>query len=118
MPDPLGKVANVGAVTHFNDALIKRHDLPADVFGLIHDLAYDHEGRDRWQYRNRAQEILKVPHFLADAKTTPGGNKTLPRCEVPDCVNQASFIINERALCKTHVGRNESFAVPPSLRKE
>lgn len=51
----------------------------------------------------------------SDAKTTPGGNKTLPRCEVPDCVNQASFIINERPLCYAHAHRNP---LPPSLREK
>jgi hypothetical protein len=42
----------------FNDSMIRRHNLPEDVFGLIHDLAYDHAGRDRWQYRGRARRIL------------------------------------------------------------
>lgn len=43
----------------FNEDMIRRTGLPADVFGLIHDLCYDHEGRDREQYKTRAQEILK-----------------------------------------------------------
>ncbi len=33
-------------------------DPAKDVFELIHDLAYDHEGRARFQYRARAQKIL------------------------------------------------------------
>lgn len=100
---------------HFNDGLIRRHDLPEDVFGLIHDLAYDHEGRDRWQYRTRAQEILKRSEFIPDAKTKPGGNKTLPDCGEPGCGNQASFIINDRPLCFDHAKRNP---LPPSLREK
>jgi hypothetical protein len=42
----------------FTDDDICRSDIPRDAFLLLHDLAYDHEGRDRWQYRRRAQEIL------------------------------------------------------------
>lgn len=49
-----------------------------------------------------------------DALSKPEGNKPLPRCEVPDCVNQAGFIINERALCKDHMKQGPH---PPSLRK-
>ena len=44
--------------TRFNDELIVRDDLPRDAFLLIHDLAYDHEGRERFQYRSRAQKML------------------------------------------------------------
>jgi hypothetical protein len=43
----------------FTEDDIRRDDLPRDVFELIHDLAYDHEGRERFQYRKRAQAILK-----------------------------------------------------------
>ena len=42
----------------FNEDMITRTDIPHDVFTLIHDLAYDHEGRDRFQYRTRAQQLL------------------------------------------------------------
>lgn len=45
----------------FSDDDIRRGDLPADAFQLIHDLAYDHEGRERTQYKIRAQAILKRP---------------------------------------------------------
>lgn len=44
--------------SRFNDELIVRDDLPRDAFLLIHDLAYDHEGRERFQYRSRAQQLL------------------------------------------------------------
>jgi len=44
----------------FNDDMIQRNDLPRDAFELIHDLAYDHEGRERFQYRSRAQAILRL----------------------------------------------------------
>lgn len=46
-------------MTRFNEDMIRRKGLPADVRGLIHDLCYDHEGRDREQYKKRAQEIMK-----------------------------------------------------------
>lgn len=46
-------------VKKFTEDDIVRTDLPKDVFELIHDLAYDHEGRDRSNYKTRAQEILK-----------------------------------------------------------
>ena len=61
----------------FNDDLIVRDDLPRDAFLLIHDLAYDHEGRERFQYRSRAQQILmqsdispvaSQPQLLRDMK--------------------------------------------------
>jgi hypothetical protein len=39
--------------------MIRRRDLPLDVFNLLHDLCYDHKGRDRKFYKLRAQEILK-----------------------------------------------------------
>lgn len=51
-------VANVDVSTVFNDDKIVRMDIPDDAFKLIHDLAYDHEGRERFQYRERAQRIL------------------------------------------------------------
>lgn len=44
----------------FHEDQIRRNDLPRDAFQLIHDLAYDHEGRDRRDYRKRAQAILKA----------------------------------------------------------
>ena len=44
----------------FNDDQIKRSDLPADVFGILHDLCYDVPSRDRRQYRRRARVALKV----------------------------------------------------------
>jgi cephalosporin hydroxylase len=52
----VAEVVDVAKV--FNEDKIVRNDIPKDVFGLIHDLAYDHEGRDRWQYRDRAQALL------------------------------------------------------------
>jgi hypothetical protein len=48
------------AVKRFNEDMIRRRGLPADGRGLIHDLCYDHEGRDRKQYQRRAQEIMKA----------------------------------------------------------
>jgi hypothetical protein len=47
----------------FTEDDIRREDLPRDAFELIHDLAYDHEGRDRNFYRYRAQDILKKKYF-------------------------------------------------------
>lgn len=49
----------------FNEDLIVRGDLPRDVFELIHDLAYDHEGRDRSNYMHRAQKILQTVSEVA-----------------------------------------------------
>jgi hypothetical protein len=43
----------------FNEDMIRRRGLPQDVRELIHDLCYDHEGRDRKNYQRRAQEIMK-----------------------------------------------------------
>ena len=42
----------------FNEDKIRRVDLPRDAFQLIHDLCYDHEGRDRDDYKKRARKIL------------------------------------------------------------
>jgi hypothetical protein len=44
----------------FNDDMIRRKFLPADVRGWLHDLCYDHEGRDPKNYKKRAQEIMKA----------------------------------------------------------
>lgn len=48
-------------MTHskFTEDDIRREGLPVDVFRLIHDLCYHHDGRDVWNYVKRAQEILK-----------------------------------------------------------
>jgi hypothetical protein len=80
----------------FTDNQIRRNDLPRDAFQLIHDLAYDHEGRDRKDYRKRAQAILKSdvditkskPNFLARkrvgisarVKANRGIDKQLDNC--------------------------------------
>lgn len=48
-------------VSEFNEDMIERDGLPKDVFGLIHDLCYHHDGRDVNNYVQRAQEILKTP---------------------------------------------------------
>jgi cephalosporin hydroxylase len=61
--------AQSGATTVFNEDRICRNDIPKDVFGLIHDLAYDHEGRDRWQYRDRAQALLSRPMLTPTQET-------------------------------------------------
>jgi len=42
----------------FSDGDIRRDGLPHDVFELLHDLCYDHIGRDRESYQLRAQQIL------------------------------------------------------------
>ena len=42
----------------FTEDSIRRKGLPRDVFLLLHDLCYDHEGRDRRSYMLRAQAIL------------------------------------------------------------
>lgn len=43
----------------FNDNMIRRTGLPKDVMCLIHDLCYHHDGRDVYNYVERAQAILK-----------------------------------------------------------
>ena len=43
----------------FTDDDIRRTGLPKDVFGILHDLAYHHEGRDVWDYVKRAQAALR-----------------------------------------------------------
>lgn len=45
----------------FNDDDIRRRDVPVDCFLLLHDLAYDHLGRDRTLYALAAQRILSSP---------------------------------------------------------
>jgi len=50
----------VDTMQRFSEDMIRR-DLPDDVMGLVHDLAYDIPSRDRNQYKRRAQEILKHP---------------------------------------------------------
>ena len=44
----------------FNEDQIRRVGLPMDVFGLIHDLCYHHDGRDVNNYVERAQAILRA----------------------------------------------------------
>lgn len=44
----------------FNDDMIHRTGLPADVMGLIHDLCYHVESRGVAGYIKRAQRILSV----------------------------------------------------------
>lgn len=44
---------------YFNEDMIRRRRLPADVAALVHDLCYHHDGRNVWTYVRRAQEILK-----------------------------------------------------------
>jgi hypothetical protein len=58
----------------FNEDMIVRVDLPRDVFELLHDLAYDHQGRERFQYRARAQKILKT----RGASVQPGRECSCP----------------------------------------
>jgi hypothetical protein len=52
----------------FNEDMIRRQRLPWDVRELLHDLCYDHDGRDRANYKRRAQEILKA-EVTPDVKT-------------------------------------------------
>ena len=47
----------------FNEDEIRRSGLPSDVFGILHDLAYHHEGRDVWDYVRRAQVALRTESF-------------------------------------------------------
>lgn len=53
----------------FSDDMIRRTDLPTDAFRLIHDLCYDHAGRDRSNYAKRSRAILrrKNPTALAES---------------------------------------------------
>lgn len=60
-----GYPCNCGAV--FSDDDIRRNDIPRGAYLLLHDLCYDHEGRERFQYRQRAQGILR-----ADSASQPG----------------------------------------------
>lgn len=53
----------------FTDALIRRQDLPRDVFQFIRACAYDHEVPK--DYRKDAQKILKADYDLANAPRTP-----------------------------------------------
>ena len=53
--------------TAFNEDRIRRGDLPRDVFVLLHDIAYDHPGRDRRMYALAAQNILSSKTDLRDA---------------------------------------------------
>lgn len=46
--------------TSFNDDMIRRSELPADVMWLIHDLCYHIESRGIEGYVKRAQRILSV----------------------------------------------------------
>lgn len=46
----------------FNEDMIVRRRLPADVRSLLHDLCYHHRGRDVFGYVRRAQDILKRKH--------------------------------------------------------
>ena len=43
----------------FSEDDIRRDGLPKDVFGLLHDLCWHHDGRDVWNYVRRAQEMLR-----------------------------------------------------------
>lgn len=52
------KTNQVIKTSKFTEDDICRSDIPRDAFVLIHDLAYDHDGRDRRVYRRRAREIL------------------------------------------------------------
>jgi hypothetical protein len=68
LPDSAGGLSSRMS-EEFNDDMIHRSDLPEDVFGLLHDLCYHHDGRDVSDYVSRAREILrrhdrhlKVPH--------------------------------------------------------
>ena len=44
----------------FTDDSIRRDDLPRDVFELLHDICYHHDGRDVGDYVRRAQAALSV----------------------------------------------------------
>ena len=46
-------------VGRFTDDDIVRRGLPHDVFGLLHDIAYHHYGRDPFDYMRRARACLK-----------------------------------------------------------
>lgn len=45
----------------FNDDLIRRDDLPRDVFEILHDLCYHVPSRDIHGYVRRAQQALRKP---------------------------------------------------------
>jgi len=51
----------------FTDDSIRRKDLPRDVFELLHDICYHHEGRDVGDYVKRAQAALSA----ASSETKP-----------------------------------------------
>lgn len=53
----------------FTDALIRRQNLPRDVFQFIRACAYDREVPK--DYRKDAQKILKADYDLANAPRTP-----------------------------------------------
>lgn len=46
-------------MSRFNEDMIRRGKIPHDIFSILHDLCYHHEGRDVWDYVRRAQEALK-----------------------------------------------------------
>ena len=55
----------------FSEDKIRRNDLPRDAFQLIHDLCYDHEGRDRDDYKKRARKILAADCDTSRSRGTP-----------------------------------------------
>jgi len=66
----------------FTEDQIRRTDLPHDVFDLVHDLCYHHEGRDVSNYVARAQQILRKRPGQLDHRTIAemrvGFQKVLP----------------------------------------
>lgn len=76
----------------FNEDMIARTDIPRDVFGLIHDLAYDHKGRERFQYRSRAQKLLMSANYCGncDCPCEVCGIGTGEHCGNPPCDQEGS----------------------------
>jgi hypothetical protein len=88
----------------FHDNLIRRNDLPRDAFVLIHDLCYDHEGRDRAGYRKRAQAILKADCDTASPAKLPPGFIKRTRIGKSDKAKTRAYLTKEcDALTKKQI---------------
>src|SRR5678815_4872573 len=90
----------------FDEDMIVRDDLPRDAFELIHDLAYDHEGRERFQYRSRAQQVLMAQNEVGDCDCPCDdcAIDTGKHCGNPPCDQPRPYGMRINCYVKGHEG--------------
>lgn len=87
----------------FNENMIKREGLPIDVFRIIHDLCYHHDGRDIASYVKQARKILRSRYGLCPIcnrfLNARGKCKLCPLDACCECTNWAELDTGCGCIC-------------------